>query len=103
MISEELVEELIEDYAGSKYKQEELRKMITTILESIVPKLSSSTKTEKFSEQLWERIRKDGEIEKAFQEITKKVDRAIVIFVASKFLNNRYFGQRILEEAIKND
>lgn len=102
MVSETLIKELMDDYTGSKYKREELKGMITTVLESVLPKLTSLAKSEKFSEQLWERIREDEEIERTFQEITKKVDRSVVIFVASKFLNNQYFGQRMLEESVEN-
>ena len=43
----------------------------------------------------------EEKIKNLFREIIEKIDRPIVIYVASKFENNKYFGTKIIEEALK--
>lgn len=98
-----LVEELARDYTQSKFERNYLKKKIQDMLEFIIPHLNAKVVNRKEKEivSLWRSIKEDKMIEDWFRKILEKVDRSIVIYVASKFTNNQYFGTKIIEEALK--
>jgi len=49
--------------------------------------------------ETWQLIREDSE--RLFQEALEKVDRVKVIFVASKFMNNRLIGEMFTKQALE--
>ncbi len=98
-----LIDELVSGYIQTKYDEKYLKEKIQKILEFIVPEIARiiKNKEEKEPIKLWEIIKEDSEIEDLLRKIIEKVDRPIVIYVASKFENNQYFGTRIIDEALK--
>jgi len=103
MSKENLINELAEQYTQSKYDEKYLKKKISEILKFILSNISAiiKDKDEKDLVNLWKAVKENEEIKNSFRELLKKVDRPIVIYVASKFENNQYFGNRIIEEALK--
>ena len=49
--------------------------------------------------EMWEFVRADSE--RLFEEALKKVERVKVIFVASKFINNKFIGEMITKQALE--
>ncbi|MEK6875367.1 MAG: hypothetical protein AABX30_01655 [Nanoarchaeota archaeon] len=98
-----LTNELINGYTQSKYDKKYLKKKVNDILESIIPKVATIIKGKKEIEvvKLWNDIKENEEIKNSFKELFEKVERPIVIYVASKFGNNQYFGTWIIEGALK--
>ena len=103
MAFQNLINEIVDDYAQSKYDGGYLKEKIKVILEFIIPHIATivENKGEKQTINLWNAIKEDEKINNFFMELLEKVDRAIVIYVASKFKNNKYFGVRIIEEALR--
>ena len=103
MEQENLTNELVNDYTKSKYDKGYLKEKINEILEFVLPIIKNiiKNKEEKDIFRLWDTIKEVKEIEKLLRKLIKKIDRPIIIYVASKFENNKYFGTRIIEEALK--
>ncbi len=101
--TQNLTNELVSGYTQSKYKKEYLKERIQTILEFIIPKIAViiENKEEREPVKLWNVVKEEEEIKNLFRELLEKVERPIVIYVASKFQNNKYFGTKIIEEALK--
>lgn len=99
----DLTKILAKDYTHGKFDQKYLREKIQEILEFIIPMISSLIKkrAQKDTFFLWESIRGNKKVMGWFREILNKVDRAIVIYVASKFQNNQTIGTKVIEEALK--
>ena len=98
----DLTEILAEGYTHGKFDQRNLTEKIQEILEFIIPKLSSLIKrrSRKGKFFLWESIRGNKRVIGWFRKaLDQKIDRAIVIYVASKFTNNQYIGTKIIKEA----
>ena len=100
-----LTNELVNEYVQSKYDKGYLKEKINEILDLMLPIIKNiiKNKEEKETFRLWDTIKEDEEIEKLLRKLIEKIDRPIVIYVASKFKNNRYFGTRIIEEAQKSE
>jgi hypothetical protein len=98
-----LIDELASGYIQSKYNEKYLREKIKKTLEFIIPyiRIILKNKREKEPIILWNDVKEDKEVERLFKELLKEVDRPIIIYVASKFKNNRYFGIKIIKEALK--
>ncbi len=103
MTMQDLINELVSGYVQSKYDKDYLKERIQKILEFILPRIKAAVKNEKEREliKLWNIVKEDEETKNFFREIVEKVERPIVIYVASKFENNQYFGAKIIEEALK--
>ncbi len=103
MSIQDLTDELVMGYSQSKYNVKYLTEKINEILKFTLPKLAIIIKGKKEREkvELWNAIKEDGKIRNLFRELVEKIERPIVIYVASKFENNQYFGTRIIEEALK--
>lgn len=98
-----LIGEFMNGYIQSKYDEEYLKEKVNEILEFMLPKIASIVKNreERKPTELWDAIKGNEKIEELFRNLLEKVDRPIVIYVASKFENNQYFGARMIEEALK--
>jgi len=98
-----LIDELVSGYTHSKYDEEYLKEKINDILEFILPKITVIVKGKKDRElvKLWKDVKEDEKIKNLFRKILERIDRPIVIYIASKFENNQYFGTKIIEEALK--
>ena len=103
MAMQNLLDELIDDYVESRYDKGYLKEKIKEILEFILPEIAIviKNKEEKELVKLWNIIKEDNIIKNLFRKTLEKVERPIVIYVASKFENNKYFGTKIIEEALK--
>jgi len=101
--TQDLIDELVSEYIQSKYDEKYLKEKINEILEFILPHIKAIVKNEKEKEPIKLRniLKEDEKIKNLFREIIEKIDRPIVIYVASKFENNKHFGTRIIEEALK--
>jgi len=101
--SKELVNELADDYTQSRYDKEYLKEKISEILKHMLPVISNLLKNkEEETVILWNLAKENKEIEDLLRKIIEKIDMPIVIYVASKFKNNKYFGTKIIEEALKS-
>ena len=100
-----LTNELVNEYVQSKYDKGYLKEKINEILDLMLPIIKNiiKNKEEKETFRLWNIIKEDEEIEKLLRKLIEKIDMPVVIYVASKFKNNRYFGTRIIEEAQKSE
>ena len=103
MNSKKLINELVEGYTYSKYDEKYLKEKITLVLEFVLPKIAVivKSKNEKELFKLWNAVKAEEEIKSLFRKTLESTDRPIVIYVASKFENNQYFGTRIIDEALK--
>ncbi len=98
-----LVDEFVNGYIQSKYDEKYLKEKINEILKFILPNIATvvKNKDEKDLIKLWNAVKEDEKIRNSFKELFEKIERSIVIYVVSKFENNQYFGNRIIEEALK--
>ena len=98
-----LIDELVSGYIQSKYDEKYLKEKINEILRFILPNVATivKNKDEKDLIKLWNTVKENEKIKNLFRKTLEKVDRPIVIYVASKFENNQYFGTKIIEEAFK--
>ena len=98
-----LIDELVNGNIESKYDEKYLKERITEILEFVLPQIAVIVKSKKEKElaKLWNTIKGDEKIKNLFRKTLEKIERPTVIYVASKFENNQYFGTRIIEEALK--
>lgn len=103
MTIQTLINELVSGYVESKYDEKYLKEKITEILEFVIPEIAAIVKGKKGKElvKLWNIIKEDDKIKNLFRKTLERIDRPIVIYVASKFENNQYFGTKIIEGAIK--
>lgn len=103
MTIQSLINELLNGYTQSKYGEKYLKEKINEILEFVLPKIAAIVKDKKEREliKLWNAVKEDEKIKNLFRKTLEKIERPIVIYVASKFENNQYFGTRIVEEALK--
>ena len=103
MSMQNLINELVKGYIESKYDEKYLKEKIQGVFEIILPHIAAIVKNtkERESAKLWGSIREDERIRNFFRETIEKIDRPIVIYVASKFENNQYFGTKIIDEALK--
>ena len=101
--TQNLINELVDGYIQSKYNKEYLKEKIHGVFEIIIPHIATIVKNTKEREptKLWGSIKEDERISSFFREAIEKIDRPIVIYIASKFENNQYFGTKIIEEALK--
>ena len=100
--TQNLTNELVSEYIQSKYDKKYLTGKIKEILEAILPEIATIIKNRKEREatKLWDNIKETEEIKNLFRKILDKTDRPILIYVASKFQNNQYFGTKIIGEAL---
>ena len=101
--TENSINELVRGYTQSKYDEKYMKEKINEILEFILPNIAVIIKNKKKKElaNLWNSIKEDERIKNSFRELFEKIDMPIIIYVASKFENNRYFGTKIIEESLK--
>jgi hypothetical protein len=102
MISPDLINDLVGGYTGGKFEEKYLREKIMEILKFILPQISALIKQRKEKEaySLWEAVKEGGSLKNLFSEALEIVERPIVIYVASKFINNQSIGTKILKEAL---
>lgn len=97
-----LIDELAEGYGQSKYDEKYLKERIGEVLKFMLPKIATIIKNkEEDAVKIWNIVRENPRIDDFSRKLFEKVERKIVIYVASKFKNNQYFGRRIIEEALK--
>ena len=103
MISQNLINELIEGYTQGRFEEKYLKGKIHEVLETIIPQLAALVRSKKEKEIifLWESMKENEKIKDWFRKTLTRIDRPIVIYVASKFVNNQYVGTQIIEEALK--
>jgi|SRR3989344_3488625 len=100
--SKELVNELVDDYTQSRYEKEYLEEKINKILKHMLPVINRIIKNkEEETDRSWNFAKENKEIENLLRKVIEKIDMPIVIYVASKFKNNKHFGIKIIEEAIR--
>lgn len=102
-ISQNLIYELVAGYTQSKYGESKLREKISEILKFVIPSIGSVIKEKKGGEPLvlWQSLKEDEKMSNLFRQALEKVERPIVIYVASKFMNNQHLGTEIVKEALK--
>ena len=101
-LNKKLVNELVEDYTQSRYEKEYLKEKINEILNLMLPVINNIIKNKKEkTNKLWNFTKENKEIENLLKKVIEKVERPIVIYVASKFKNNQYFGTKIIEDALR--
>ena len=88
--------------ALAKVKSESPDLIILDLMLPIIKNIIKN-KEEKETFRLWNIIKEDEEIEKLLRKLIEKIDMPVVIYVASKFKNNKYFGTRIIEGAQKSE
>ena len=98
-----LINELVNDYTQSKYEERYLKEKIREILEFMPPSIYAviKDKDEKELVELWKAVKENNDIKNLFKELLEKINRPIIIYVASKFENNKYFGTKIIGQALK--
>ena len=103
MSIQNLINELISGYTQSKYDEKYLKEKMNEILEFVLPGIAVIVKSKKERElvKLWNVVKEDEKISSLFRKLLERIERPIVIYVASKFQNNEYFGTKTIEEAIK--
>ena len=101
--TQNLVNELVRGYTQSKYEEEYLKEKIDEVLEFILPEIASAVKNTKKREiiKIWNEVKNDEKIKNLFRELFEKIDRPIIIYVASKFENNQHIGTKIIEQALE--
>ena len=97
-----IANELADEYAQSKYSKKHLKERIQKILEFIIPGIAilAKNKDNKSAIEIWNDIKNDEKIKDLFKKSIENIERPIVIYVASKFKNNQYFGAIIIKEAL---
>ena len=105
MTTQNLINELASRHAQSKYDEKYLKEKINEILEFVLPNIAVIAKGKKEAElvKLWNAVKEDEKIKNLFRELAEKIEIPIIIYVASKFENNKYFGTKIIEEALKTE
>ena len=103
MTVQNLISELVNGYVQSKYDEKYLKGKINEILEFLLPEIATIIKNreESGSHELWKALKENEKIKNLFRQTLEKIDLPVVIYVASKFENNQYFGTRIIEEALR--
>ncbi|MEW6456270.1 MAG: hypothetical protein AB1410_06115 [Acidobacteriota bacterium] len=103
MTIQNLINEFVSGYVQSKYDEKYLKEKITEILKFVLPNIAVIVKNKKEKDvaRLWNTVKEGEKIKNLFRKTLETIDRPIVIYVASKFENNQYFGTRIVEEALK--
>ena len=96
MTIQNIINELVNGYIESKYDEKYLKEKINEILEFVLPKIAIILKSKKERElvKLWNSIKGDEKIRNLFGELVEKINRPIVIYIASKFQNNQYFSRQ---------
>ena len=103
MSVQNLVSELAREYTESKYEKKHLEERISEILEALLPGIAAIAESKKEREpvNLWNALKEDEKVKDLFRKALERIERPIVIYVASKFENNKHFGTRIIEEALE--
>ena len=103
MISQYLINELAGGYTRGRFEEKYLKGEIIEILKFIIPQISVLIAEEKEKEAfyLWKEVKEEESIKNLFKEALSTVERPIVIYVASKFINNSSVGPKIIKEALK--
>ncbi len=99
---EEIAAELASGYPGNDKTRiaQEFQNVVEMVLPLLAQRVSlAGNRGLKNTTEMWEFVRKDGE--KLFEEALLKVERVKVIFVASKFLNNKLIGGMITKQALE--
>ena len=101
MISQNLINELVEGYTQGRFERKYLKKKIQEVLEFIIPQISAQVKVnnEKELVPLWQKVKEEKNIRDLFKKALRTVERPILIYVVSKFTNNQSIGTRIIKEA----
>jgi len=97
----ELIDALEHGYPR-KYALADLRATIPKITQVAAPAIAKVAEGVKKQDAaiVWEEIKRDEGIRKAFEKAAE-IDRAVAIYVASKFENNRYIGTSLVKVALK--
>ena len=103
MSVQNLVSELVSGYTESKYEKKHLEERISEILQFMLPSIAAIAESRKEREpvELWNAVKENEEIRNLLRKLLGRIERPIVIYVASKFENNQHFGTRIIEEALE--
>lgn len=97
----EITWELAADYPAAEVEatQRELRRVLDVALITLTPKAQATRQAGQSSIlEIWKAIRTDAEAD--FQPALAEVERLKVVYVASKFMNNRAVGTAITEIAL---
>ena len=94
MSVQNLVSELAREYTESKYEKKHLEERTSEILEALLPGIAAIAESRKERKE-------DEKVKDLFRKALERIERPIVIYVASKFENNQHFGTRIIEEALE--
>lgn len=82
--------------ADAEATQRELRRVLDIALITLAPKAHAARQAGKSSIlEIWKAIRRDAEAD--FQPALAEVERLKVVYVASKFMNNKAVGTAITE------
>ena len=96
-----IIQELAAGYPSSDVEatQQELRRVLDVALATLAPKAQAAWQAGKSSIlEIWEAIRSDAEAD--FHPALAEVERLKVVYVASKFMNNKAVGTAITEVAL---
>lgn len=99
---EEIAAELASGYPGNDKTRiaQEFQNVVEMVLPLLAQRVSlAGSRGLKNTTETWEFVRKDGE--KLFAGALTQIDRVKVIFVASKFLNNKLIGEMITRQALE--
>jgi hypothetical protein len=97
----QIAQELAASYPAADVEatQRELRRVLDVALITLAPKAQATRRAGKSSIlEVWKTIRRDAEAD--FQPALVEVERLKVVYVASKFMNNRAVGTAITEAAL---
>lgn len=99
----EIAAVLASEYLSSNNKvktTQEFQSVVEIILPALARRAQSALdKGIRNTTQIWQLIREDSE--GLFENALEKVDRVKVIFVASKFMNNKLIGEMITNQALE--
>lgn len=100
----EITQELAGGYPAADVgaMQWELRRVLNVALITLAPKAQAARQAGKSSIlEIWKTIRSGAEVD--FQPALAEVERLKVVYVASKFMNNRAVGTAITEVALAEE
>lgn len=100
----EIIRELAAGYPAADVEatQRELRQVLDIALTTLSPKAQAARQAGQSSiQEIWKAIRSGAEAD--FQPALAEVERLKVVYVASKFMNNKAVGTAITEVALAEE
>ncbi|MEW6329503.1 MAG: hypothetical protein AB1468_05295 [Candidatus Micrarchaeota archaeon] len=101
--SQNLIDELVGGHAEGKYNKKYVAERIQKIFKFLFPRIRSAAgdTNERNTNKLYDILKEEEKVKALFSELVGEIERPIIIYVASKFKNNRYFGTKMVEEALR--